>query len=76
MSLNSLGAPLLCFANVHCHKQNEVYCAVTECCFKHAQVATFNLVGGPQSKSGLALHKTSESGTAFAGPARPSMPPS
>ena len=29
----------------------------------------------PRSKSGPALHTASESGTAFAGPAGPSMPP-
>ena len=36
------------FANVHRHKQNEVYWYVqwlTERCFKHAQVPGFNLVG-------------------------------
>ena len=35
---------------------------------------TFNWVW-PRSKSGPALHTASESGTAFAGPAGPSMPP-
>ena len=38
------GAPLLCLANVHCHKQmGSTVQWLTECCFKHA--STFNLVG-------------------------------
>ena len=38
------GTPLLCHANVHCHKQMGATVQwLTECCFKHA--GTFNLVG-------------------------------
>ena len=40
-----------------------------------ACTGTFNLVGVASIKNGPALHTASESGTAFAGPAGPSMPP-
>ena len=37
------GAPLLCHANVHCHKQmGSTMQWLTECCFKHMHAGTFN----------------------------------
>ena len=52
---------------------------LTECCFKHAffkHIRYFQFSAcGLDPKSGPALHTASESGTAFAGPAGPSMPP-
>ena len=50
---------------------------LTECCFKHAQVY-FQFSGCGLDQKVVwhcTQHTASESGTAFAGPAGPSMPP-